>query len=436
MPGVVAVACSGGRDSTALLHATARAAKADGLEVVALHVHHGLSPHADAWLAHLEQQCADWREAGLPVRLASRRLKSRPRRGESVEAWARSARYEALAAMAREAGADTVLLAHHQRDQAETFLLQALRGGGVAGLSAMPERSVHSGITWLRPWLGRPSQAIAHYVRHHRLVHIEDDSNADPRFARNRLRLQVWPNLTAAFPQAEQALNDAARWAQQASRILAAVGVTDVERCADDRGLDVAAWAELDADRRVNALRVWLSGQGLAPVPSALVQRLQHELVGDDPATWEVDGGRLRRYRGRLSCTAQRGPSGKATAGDPPPAAESALSITRAGRYRLPGWQGELIARRVTEGGVPLAWLGRLELRRREGGEQFQAGLGRPPRSLKKQYQAAGVPAWEREGPLVYSGGQLVFVPGLGLDARVIGLPGQVQLQLRWQSAT
>jgi tRNA(Ile)-lysidine synthase len=166
------------------------------------------------------------------------------------------------------------------------------------------------------------------------------------------------------------------------------------------------------------------------------VQRLQHELVGRGPATWDVDGGTLRRYRGRLSCIAGPGAAGKATAGAAPMAAESALSITRAGRYRLPGWQGELIARRVTEGGVPLAWLGHIELRQRQGGEQFQAGLGRPLRSLKKQYQAAGVPAWEREGPLVYSGGQLVFVPGLGLDARVIGLPGQAQLQLRWQSAT
>ena len=85
---------------------------------------------------------------------------------------------------------------------------------------------------------------------------------------------------------------------------------------------------------------------------------------------------------------------------------------------------------------MPLAWLAHLELKPREGGEHFQARVGRPPRSLKKQYQAAGVPAWNREGPLVYSGGQLVFVPGLGLDARVIGLPGQPQMQLRWLPRT
>jgi tRNA(Ile)-lysidine synthase len=113
---------------------------------------------------------------------------------------------------------------------------------------------------------------------------------------------------------------------------------------------------------------------------------------------------------------------------------DTSLSIFRAGRFALLGWGGELIAKRVKEGGVPLAWLAHLELRAREGGEQFQAGIGRPARSLKKQFQAADIPEWERTGPLVYSGGQLVFVPGLGLDARVLALPGQPQLSLYWRS--
>ena len=115
------------------------------------------------------------------------------------------------------------------------------------------------------------------------------------------------------------------------------------------------------------------------------------------------------------------------------PSRESTLAIRRAGRYRLPGWGGAVHATRVDEGGVPLAWLAHLDLRERQGGEQFQAGFSRPARSLKKQYQAAGVPEWERGGPLVFSGGQLVFVPGLGIDARVVGLPGQAQMMLAWE---
>lgn len=439
MRGVVAVACSGGRDSTALLHATAVAARSHGIDVVALHVHHGLLPQADAWLEHLRQQCEAWHAAGLPVRFTAHRLTGRPGRGESVEAWARQARYDALARMARDAGAATVLLGHHQRDQAETFLLQALRGAGVAGLSAMPSEAHHGGITWLRPWLEHPADAIGRYVRHHRLKHIEDDSNADSRFARNRLRAEVAPVLRGAFPQADQSLADAARWAQQASRLLAAIGADDLVQCADAQGLRLEAWMALDADRRANALRVWLQSRGPGTAPATLVQRLLQELpTSRGAAAWPAADGLLRRYRGRLRWVAEGRapgrPAGSAEAAACPPR-ETTLSIGRAGRHRLPGWGGEIVAKRVREGGVPLAWLAQLVLAARMGSEQFQAGLGRPPRSLKKQYQAAGIPAWERGGPLVYSGGQLVFVPGLGLDARVIGLPGQPQMQLSWQPA-
>ncbi|MES1163855.1 MAG: TilS substrate C-terminal domain-containing protein [Rhizobacter sp.] len=111
------------------------------------------------------------------------------------------------------------------------------------------------------------------------------------------------------------------------------------------------------------------------------------------------------------------------------------MSIRRDGVFALPGWCGTLHVQAVAENGVPLAWLAHAELRERGGAEQFQAGIGRPPRSLKKQFQAAGIPAWQRAGPLIYSGGQLVFVPGLGLDARVLGLPGQPLVALRWVPA-
>src|SRR5215218_10170064 len=111
---VVAVAFSGGLDSTALLHATLTEAASLGLSVLALHVHHGLSVNADAWLAHVESLCARWSRRGLPVELAATRLTERPAAGQSVEAWARRARYRALREMAVERGVDLVLLAHHQ----------------------------------------------------------------------------------------------------------------------------------------------------------------------------------------------------------------------------------------------------------------------------------------------------------------------------------
>jgi tRNA(Ile)-lysidine synthase len=428
-PKRVAVAYSAGRDSTALLHATLQAALGSDVEVLALHVHHGLSPHADAWLAQGQQQCARWARRGLPVRFISHRLSDAPRGGDSIEAWARQARYGALRAMALAEQAGIVLLAHHQRDQAETLLLQALRGGGVAGLAGMPRRIERDGMVWERPWLDTPREAIEAYVRKHRLRFIDDDSNADERFARNRLRLAVWPAFVDAFPQAEASLAQAARWAQQAAAALDELAAIDLARAADARGLSVSDWRTLSDARQSNALRAWLASIG-QPAPASLVLRLQQELGGQ--GAWPAVGGELRVHRGRLGFVASKASPAESIASIE---RESTLSVRRAGRHALPGWGGELVVTRVKRDGIPLAWLGALALRAREGGEQFQAGLGRPPRSLKKQYQAAAVPAWERDGPLVYSGGQLLFVPGLGIDARVIGLPGQPQASLAWRRA-
>lgn len=422
----IAVAYSGGRDSTALLHAALAAAAAQGVQVLALHVHHGLSPHADAWLAHCEAQCGRWARAGQPVVFVACRLTGRPEQSESVEAWARQARYRALGSMALAHAASIVLLAHHQRDQAETVLLQALRGAGVAGLSGMPRSALRDGISWQRPWLGQPRAEIDAYVRRHRLKHIEDDSNTDPRFARNRLRMQVWPALVDAFEHAETTLATSADWAQQAAALSTEMAALDLQQIAVGPDLRVDAWQQLSEARRSNALRAWIKRCSGASAPASLIVRLLEELPTRRSARWPTGDAELRVYRGVLRCEALKVEKSDAAG------RQTCLRVRRAGTYTLLGWQGALQVERVRDGGVPLAWLAQLELRPRTGGEQFQAGPGRPPRSLKKQYQGAGVPMWERGGPLICSGGQLVFVPGLGLDARVIGLPGQALVALSW----
>lgn len=422
----VAVAYSGGRDSTALLHATLKAAADQGVEVFALHVHHGLSPHADAWEEGARRQCERWARRGMPVQFASIRLATCPAPGESVEAWARQQRYRALREMAIQHGVSAVLLAHHRRDQAETFLLQALRSAGVAGLSGMPAAIERDGITWLRPWLGISRESIEAYVRHHRLRHADDESNDDTRFARNRLRHDVWPALTSAFPQAEAALADAAAWAQEAAACLGELAAIDLADIASERGLDLHRWASLAPARRSNLLRAWLRSCTGRVASASLVTRLLSELSPTRPLRWPMEQGVLRAYRGTLAYQPAQ------VTASVPCEREPTLGVRRAGRFALPGWGGVLEVARIKEGGVPLAWLAHMELRARSGGERFQAGIGRPPRSLKKQYQAACVPAWERAGPLFYSGGQLVYVPGLGIDARVMALPGQPQVSLRW----
>ena len=433
-PDCVAVAYSGGRDSSALLHATLAAAKPLGIHVAALHVHHGLSPHADEWLAHCKAQCSRWARRGAPLSFACSRAFGGPAAGESVEAWARTVRYRALRGMALEQGASMVLLAHHRRDQAETFLLQAMRGAGAAGLACMPAQVVREGISWARPWLSRPRETIDAYVTRHRIKFVDDDSNDDLRYARNRLRREVWPALVGAFPHAEASLADSAQWAQEAQECLLELARQDLGRlAAGPDGLNVRAWMAMPHARKSNVLRFWLKRSSGHSAPNSLVTRLLAELRPEGKACWPLQGGQLRVYRGVLRLARgdnNGGPDDAGVTSASPP--ELSLSVEGPGEFDLPGWGGRLQVTAADEQGVPLAWLGRLDVKPRSGAERFQAGLGRPPRSLKKQYQDQGVPAWERQGPLFYSGGQLIFVPGLGLDARVFALPGQAQVSLRW----
>ncbi len=292
---MLAVAASGGRDSTALLHATCRAAHAAGLRVHALHVHHGLQSAADAWAAHVRGQCRRW---GAHFHLA--RLTGQPAAGESVEAWARRERYAALGIMARAAGCRHVLLAQHRRDQAETVLLQLLRGAGARGLAAMPAEALRDGITWHRPWRDQPREAIQSYLRQHRLTYVDDTSNADPRFARNRIRLAVWPALAQAFPQAEPALTTAARRAADEAQALRELAALDAAAVRDGEGLLKAAWLTLSPARRVLQLREAIAswtGQG---APETLVQRLADELPRCPSGRWPAPGGHLQLRRGRL----------------------------------------------------------------------------------------------------------------------------------------
>lgn len=302
MTGVVAVAASGGRDSMALLHACARAARGTGLQVLALHVHHGLMPQADAWVRQVSRQCARWARAGMPLTARVHRLQGAPAPGESVEAWARHGRYDALARMASEAGADCVLLAHHRTDQAETVLLQALRSAGGAGMGGMGPGREHAGVLFLRPWLDQPRAAIEAYVRRHRLRYVDDASNADPRFARSRLRTQVWPALLSAFPHAEAALAGAARRLHEEQACARDLAGLDLQACeADGGGIEVRAWRSLARHRRGNVLRLWLARYLVAGVPDSLVERLVAELArARGGSRWPAPLGHLGVLRGVL----------------------------------------------------------------------------------------------------------------------------------------
>ena len=426
---VVAVACSGGRDSVALLHAAVAASSELGTSVVALHVHHGLMADADRWAGGLQALCERWN-----VAFECERLRDAPAAGESVEAWARRERYAALARMARDAGAGLVLLGHHLQDQAETVLLQALRGGGPAGLAAMPRIVQRDGLTWARPWLERSGAEIDDYVATLDVRPVVDPSNADPRFARSRLRTAVMPTLRAAFPDADRALAGVARRAGEARAVLDEVAGEDLRRIDAGDVLPLAGWRALSPARRANALRAWLARALDGPVPQTLLDRLLDETADDATRRWPLDATHvLRSWRGGLCVVARAAARPGVTPARASAQGGGRLSLLRCDRYAVDGWDGVLEVYATAQGGVAPHRLAQLEARVRAGGEQFLLHPAGVARGLKKQYQSAGVPADERDGPLLFdAAGALLFVPGLGIDARAWAPAGAPQWGIRW----
>lgn len=454
----VAVAFSGGRDSTVLLHAVCQVARrSPPLEVVALHVDHGLQPGSSGWAARLERRVRGWRRLGWPVQFRHQRLDGHPPGGSSLEAWAREGRYRLLGEMAQSAGCEAVLLAHHRRDQAETFCLQALRGAGPAGLASMPVARSGGGLRWLRPFLDRSADELESYARVHRLRWIHDPSNDDPQLARNRLRLAVWPALSRAFPQAEAALAASARFQQQAAELIAEIAAADLPGLLGPHGGVLRErWLALSPARRRGVLAHWLDLEA----PRAATRRLQQRLLDEWPSArpgsiWPVDGGWLLLHRGELRhCRAQP----TAVADDPPgaplphrtpqclplPALPASELAAVSGHWDLPAFGGRLHWRRLgnagssgegtrPEPGLPLDALRGAELRARQGGERFQAGDAQPARSLKKQFQARGVHRLQRDGPLLWHGDRLLWVAALGPDARALSDGPGPRYALDWE---
>lgn len=278
--GPVAVACSGGADSTALL--LAAHARWPG-RVIALHVHHGLQAAADDFEAHVRALCD---RHGIALRVS--RVDGRAAAGQSPEDAARNARYAALAGLARGTGAAWVLLAQHLDDQAETVLLALSRGAGLPGLAAMPEVFVREGLRFGRPWLGLTSQSLRDFLREAGETFIEDPSNADLRFTRNRIRRLLTPAWAEAFEGYREALARTAAHAAQAQRLLDELAALDLAQTGEPPS--IAALQTLSRDRQSNALRRWLRvAHGVAPSAAQL-----HELQD------QIHACRTRGHRIRL----------------------------------------------------------------------------------------------------------------------------------------
>jgi tRNA(Ile)-lysidine synthase len=415
------VAFSGGLDSHVLLHALARSAA--GGAVRAIHIDHGLQFESPAWAEHCHAVCRQ-----LGVELVTRPVEARPQPGESPEAAARRARYAAFSALL-EPG-DLLLTAHHQDDQAETLLLQLLRGAGPRGLAAMPEVAPLGAGRLARPLLETTRAELHAYARSEGLEWVEDPSNRELRYDRNFLRHEIMPRLRERWPAAGAVLARSAGHFAETSALLEQVAHDDAAHAQGGCSgtLSVSALLGLSLARRRNLLRHWLRRRGFGvPDTSRLQSILDNVLTARADAVPQVawTGCEVRRYRDDLYAMAPLGPA---------PAAPIPWDPRRP--LDLPDGLGRLEAVPATGRGVRADVLSRgpLTVRFRRGGERCRPAPGAADRTLKNLLQETGVPPWLRARmPLLYAGETLVAVADRWVCAPCGAVEHESGVEIRWQ---
>lgn len=403
MPGVrrFLLGLSGGLDSSVLLHVLRQAPPI--ARVRAVHVNHGLRPAAGEWERFCTELCA-----GYAVEINVLRVNAHPARGESPEAAARDARYAAIEGL-MEPG-DVLLTAHQQDDQAETLLLQLLRGSGPAGLAAMPELAPFGPGWQLRPLLGFDRQALHQYATAARIAWIEDDSNADPAYHRNFLRRDVMPLLRSRWPALSQTLARAALHQSEAVELLQAVAEQDFPGVSNPLPgtLAIDRLRLLRPARLHNVLRYWFRTRAALPPSTAVLQQIVGAIAAPDDRSPQVAWGmhEVRRHANDLYLL-DRGA---------PPLAEEYVWGLRDGDFSIPELQLELRLHELRAAGLQLPDSAvTLYIRFRDGGERIHLRGRKHSHSLKKILQERGVPPWLRSRlPLLYDErGALLAVLGL-----------------------
>jgi tRNA(Ile)-lysidine synthase len=412
------VALSGGADSSSLLAATIAAGT---MRVRAVHVDHGLQSAAAAFRDSCAALCAD---LGVPLSVIPAVVKTPP--GTSLEAAARDARYAALEAELRPG--ECLLTAHHSEDQAETLLLQALRGAGLKGLSAMP-RCRPLGRGWhLRPVLEVPRHELLAFGARWCGACAVDPMNEDPRFDRSYLRRQVWPLIETRWPGSATALSRTARHAADAQQLLDRAAAADVTRLRDGDALSVPGLRALGPNERINALRFWLCGAGVEPPPTArLIEALRQILEAEADHLPAIAWGNhaLRRYRQRVFLTPVS-----------PPCLEGTWLWGTGPDSRVDLGPGLGTLRWCAQiGGIDAARLPEtLVVRRRGGGEVLKPAAQARTQSVQHLCQHEGVLPWMRDAlPLVFAGDALIAVADLWADARWCASSLEPGFAIRWE---
>lgn len=418
--GHLLVALSGGLDSCVLLHLLAALRDKPGMRFSAMHVHHGLSPHADQWAEHCQRLCAAY---GIPLQVV--RVDVPRDSGQGLEAAARHLRYEALRAVQ----ADYVVLAHHQDDQAETVMLQLLRGAGMRGLAAMAAHDTTQRL--LRPLLDIPREQLADYAAAHHLVWVEDESNHDTHYDRNFCRQQVLPMLEQRFPGARKALARSGLQAAEAECLQMALAEQDAANAVRGDALSVASLQALGEVRARNLLRWWLSPRLRYLPPREHLQEILRQLLtasADASLALLLDrehGLWLRRYRGFAHVVAERNSATLDMTWDQ----QSLLTLPDGSELCFEQQHGAGLALHRLSGKS-------LRIRHRQGGEHFKPFADRPGRSLKHWLQEAAIPPWQRERlPLVFCDDELVCVPGIGMASHWQAEADEDGLRINWRDS-
>jgi len=410
------IAFSGGLDSSVLLHALVQTRQQHGKSLLAVHVDHRLQPDSEKWATHCERVANEF-----GVEFVGDAVTIDHNAGLGPEAAARDARYGVLR---RHVGTtDWLLSAHHRDDQAETLLINLLRGSGPAGIAGIPALRKFADGWLVRPLLEVSRNSLAKYAGKYGLKWIDDPSNEESRYERNFLRNEVLPLLDSRWPDASLRLSKSAGFAREAAELLTEFADADLASTGNtvDR-LDVAALRALTPARQKNVLRRAINLAGLPPASSRQLQSIIDELLParDDAAPlvrW--DGAEVRRFRDRvylLAATPVPEFAGRRLSADP-------LSLGAGlGRLMLEQDSGPGLSEDCVRAG--------LTLKLRAGGEEFKPLGQAHTRKLKKLLQEECIVPWMRDRlPLIYSGERLVAVADLWL-ASDVAVPGGAHV--RW----
>jgi tRNA(Ile)-lysidine synthase len=383
-----------------LLDTVCKAVKANSkysTEIWVFHIHHGLQKPADQWLEFCEKLAKKYQ-----VNFDFRLLHFADLSQGNIEARARSERYDALTDLCIEHGIEDLLLAHHQNDQAETVLLQLLRGSGVAGLSGMPLHRANANqggpITLWRPLLNQSRTELEAYAKEHKLKWVEDPSNQNTRYRRNAIRKDIIPRLEKIQPGAIANLARSANVLAQSQVLLDRLAKQDGKGIFQSNKVKLApllALAKTDQPAANNVMRYWLKLNDLAMPSQERLESWWKDLKAVKPDSnleWQHDEASIYLWRSTLQ-----------------------IAHYKAGR-----WVFQNVPVRSKSLGLPADWVniaqeqGLIEERLRQGSEKLQIKANTPRKTLKNLFQESDTPPWERQAPLLYVNNQLIAVAGVG----------------------